>query len=288
MSTRMADAILQGAYSTGRNQPMVDIKYGGSNAYAPDFSQWVSSTHYVRRNVIAILIEAPALFSLLPNPSAWILALKSLVETQVKTIEGLDQGLEATFAETAFGGSGEMFHDITNVKLKTSNVTMGATDLYGRPIQNFIADWLTLLGMDPYSKFPQILTLGGAVPSDLLNDQMMATIMFLEPDPTHTKVAKAWLGTNMMPKGTGDIQGKRDLNSDGELAELNIEWTGLYQVGYGVTQFAQALLTRMSLLNANPMQRSAFIQAIDADVDAVGMGYASSISTLASESAVQF
>lgn len=271
-SMRLADAILTGDHAKGR-APMTNIVYGGQNGFAPNLEEWVSNTHYVRRNLVCILIEAPAGFKLLPEPQFWVNALKAMFEVHAKTIDGFAKGLTVDVSETDAGGAGEKMEDHTNVTRARSNPSFGLVDLYGRPIQNFVHDWIINLIGDPDSKVPRVCTLAGVKPSDMMADMYSATALFFEPDPTHTKVAKAWLTTNMFPKGTGDITGKRDLASAGELSELTIEFTGWSQTGLGVDAFAQALLDKINLTNANPYARNAFVNKISSDVDGKGHGY---------------
>jgi hypothetical protein len=284
---RIADALIQGAYGTGRNQPMLNLNYGGQYGYATEPSEWVSTTHYVSRNLIVRLLDAPAGFNYLPEPQKWIQSCKMLFERHAKTIEGFNQTLEGSFAETAIGGAGEKFHDLTNVTRTASDMVTTHTDLYGRPIQNFIHDWITILGMNPETKFPDVLTLNGNgnTPTDLLHDISHATLIVFEPDPSHTKVAKAWLHVNVFPKGTGEISAKRDLTAEGSLSELSINWTGFSLTGFGVTAFAQQILNTMNLKNANPLYRPSFVNSIHPDVhlDGSGSGYAEQISKIAKE-----
>lgn len=280
--SRLADAILSGAYAQGR-APMTDLRYGGQNGFAPNLTEWVSNSHYVRRNLICLLIEPPSGFSLLPNPEFWTAALKALVEVHAKLIDGFNAALEVETQETAVSGGGEMHQDITNVTRARSNPSFSFTDLYGRPIQNFLHDWIINLIGDPDSKVPLVVTRNGVKPSDLLADVYSATMLFMEPDPTHTKVSKAWLTTNMYPKSTGEITGKRDLTSAGELSEISVEFSGISQTGLGVVSFAQAILDRVNLTNANPYARPAFVSGIHSDVEAAGRGFAGGVSELASQ-----
>lgn len=280
--SRLSDAILQGGYSRGLMSPMLDATYGGQNGYAPNLTEWVSQTHDVRKNLHCFLLEAPRGFDLLPEPQYWIRALKNMVEVHAKSIEGLNAGLSATFGETAVSGGGEIFEDTTNVTRERSNVTFGFTDLYGRPMQTFLQNWILYLMGDPDNKVPLINTLTTSRPYTMLADISSATMLFVEPDATHTKVAKAWLGTNMRPRDNGKVEGKRDLTSPGDLSELSVGFTGVYQSGIGVSTFAQAILNSLNMNNANPNLRPAFARGIQAEVYAVGRGLAGNMNDLAS------
>jgi len=279
--SRLSDAILLNGYARGR-APMLDPTYGGQNGFAPNLTEWVSQTHYVRRNIHCILLEAPRGFQYLPQPEFWVRALKNMVEVHARTIEGLNAGLEAEFSTTAVSGGGEMFEDTTNVTRTRSDVTFGFTDLYGRPMQNFLHNWITYLMGDPDNKVPMINTILGTRPEDMLADISSATMLFIEPDPTHRNVGKSWLGTNMRPRATGPIEGRKDLTAAGDLSELSIGFTGVYQSGVGVDLFAQAILNSLNMNNANPNLRPAFAKGIRSNVVATGRGLAGNMNDLSS------
>jgi hypothetical protein len=281
---RIADAILNGttAYAGGHNAPMVDLQYGGQMGFAPDLAEWVSNQAYIRRNLICLLVEAPKGFNLLPNPNYWIATLRSLVELHPLSIEGLNAGLEVEVTETPVGGAGQMQEDITDVKETRSSPVFRWNEKYGMPIAAFFRGWITNLLMDPNSKVANINTLS-TKPTDMLSDITSATMIFIEPDPTFTKVVKSWLVTNMMPKGTGEITGRRDLTQAAEPVTYDITFTGIAQYGVGVDAFAQTLLTGISLTGANPQNRPAFVQAITQDILATKKSFANNIVSQASE-----
>jgi hypothetical protein len=279
---RLDQAVLNTGYATGHS-PMLDLRYGGQNSYSPNLAEWVSNQNYVRRNLVCLLIEAPRGFDFMDDPQAYRGALKAMVEVHAKNIEGFNAGLTVDAQETAVSGAGEMQQDPTNVTRTRTEPTFAFTDKYGRPIQSFLHDWITMLIMDPDSKVPGISTLPAVRPGDLLADMYGATMLFFEPDPTHTLVSKAWLTTNMYPMSTGDIIGKRDLTSAGEVSELSIKFSGVSQTGNGVRAFAQTLLDKVNLTNANPYLRPAYMNDIDVNVKAADIaGYKENIDGLTS------
>jgi hypothetical protein len=282
--SRVQNAILQPgvAYNQGHQAPMVDLQYGGQMGYAPDLTEWVSNQAYVRRNLICLLVEAPRGFQLLPNPDYWVATLRSLVELHALSIEGLNAELTVETVDTPVGGAGQQQSDFTNVREAVSNVSFTWNEKYGMPVANFLRGWIQNLLMDPHSKFAGIATLGNA-PADMLADMYSATMAFIEPDPTHTRVMKSWLMTNMYPKSTGPIQGRRDLTQDGEKSDLNIEFTGIAQFGLGVDAFSQRLLDGINITGANPHLRPAFVQNITADILATRKGYENGVETLGAQ-----
>ena len=94
-SGRLSDAILENnkAYAAGRQNPILDLQYGGQMGYAPDYTQWVSNQSYIRRNLFCLLVEAPRGFRFLPDADKYVGVLKSLVELHTLSIDGLQAGL---------------------------------------------------------------------------------------------------------------------------------------------------------------------------------------------------
>ena len=269
---RITDAILGQAYSVNNTAPMLDLTFGGQQGYAPNLAEWVSNQAYVRRNLICILLEAPKVFSLFPNPEKWVQSLKSLMELHVKTIEGFNAGLSVEFDEHPVGGAGEMQQEVINVKRARSEPVFGFVEKYGRPIQTLLDYWIRYGMQDPDTKFALASTLGKH-PDDMLADWFTMTCLFIEPDVLHRKVTQAWVTTNMMPKSNGEIIGKRDLTSDLEILNLSIEFTGISQYGKGVDLFAQNILDRINIEGADPHMRPSFIQDMDSEVAGAQVGY---------------
>lgn len=279
---RITDAILdQRAFGRGANQPMLDLTFGGQFGYAPNLVQWVSNQAYVRRNLICILLEAPKFFSLMPEPQKWVESLKSLFELHCRTIEGFQAGVTVEFDEHPVGGAGEMQQEYTDVKRARSEPSFTFVEKYGMPIQTFLYNWITYGMMDPDTKYALVGTLSGERPEDMLADWYSASCLFIEPDPTHRKVVKSWVTTNMMPKDTGEIIGKRDLTSASELLNLTIGFTGLSQFGLGTNVFAQGILDSINIVGANPYLRPSFIQEISSDVLSAEEGYNKNVTDLA-------
>jgi hypothetical protein len=279
--SRITNALLEGkAFSQNYNQPMLDITYGGQLGWSPNLTQWVSNQAYVRRNLICILLEAPKFFQLMPNPQKWVESLKSLLELHARTIEGFNAGLTVETDEHPVGGAGEMQQEVTNVKRARSEPNFNFVEKYGLPIQTFLQNWIMYGLMDPDTKYALIGTLAGEKPEDMLADWYSMSCLFFEPDPNHRKVIKAWVTTNMYPKSSGDIIGKRDLTTDLEMNTLSVDFTGISQYNIGTTIFAQKILDSINLTNANPNMRASFIQNISSDVKAAQEGYANNISTL--------
>lgn len=281
---RLTDALIDSkAYSLNAHQPMLDLKSGGMHGYAPDLTQWISNQAYVRRNLVCILLEAPRFFNVMPNPEKWTESLKALVELHARTWEGFNAGLTVELDEHPVGGGGEMQQEFTDVKRARTEPVMGVVEKYGNPIQTLLSNWIQYGIMDPDTKYALVGTLSENRPADLLADWYSMSCLFLEPDPTHRKVVKSWVTTNMFPKGTGEIIGKRDLTSAGEVNTLSVEWTGISQFSLGTNVFAQSILDSINITKANPYNRPSFVQAINSEISADSMGYKKNVDDLASK-----
>lgn len=279
---RLADAILdQKAFGRGSNNPMLDITYGGQMGYAPNLSEVVSNQAYVRRPLVAILLEAPRFFGIMPESEKWVSSLRSLIEVHAKSIDGFNAALKVDVDEHPIGGGGEMQQEITNVTRERSNPSFTFVEKYGRPIQTFLSNWIRYGMMDPDTKYALAGTLDNK-PQDMLLDWYSMSCLFFEPDPTHTKVVQSWVCTNMYPMGTGEIVGKRDLTTASEVLNLTIEFSAISQYSLGGNVFAQKILDNINLKNANPFNKASFIQNIDSDVAKAATGYEKNVEDIGS------
>ena len=279
--SRQENALLgQKAFGANMTAPMLDPTYGGQFGYAPVLKEWISNQAYVRKNLIPILLESPKFFTRMPDPSKWVDTLKRLVETSARTIEGLRGGLTVEWDEHPIGGAGEMQQEFTDVKRARSEPVFTFVERYGMPIQTFLYHWITYGMADPETKYALSGTLDNA-PSDMLADEYTMSMAFIEPDATGRKVMKSWVSANMAPKGTGDIDGKRDQTTASELLTLTIEFTALTQFNLGTNVFAQSLLDQIVMTSANPYLRPSFIDQVSPDVQASSVGFKTGVHELA-------
>lgn len=284
--SRLSDTFLASgsAFAKGVSAPVVDLRNGGQMAYAPDLTSWVSNQAYVGRNIIPLLLEAPTAFQNLPNPDVWVGTFRSLVEQRALSITGLNQELTVDTSDAnPVGGGGQVQEEFTNVTMARSTPTFRWNEAYNMAIYRFISGWIRYCMMDPESKVALVNTIAGNAVPDMLADRYSATMAFIEPDPTHTKVVRSWLCTNMFPKRTGELAGKRELTAALEIGTYDIEFTALTQQGLGVDQMCQQLLNAINITNANPYNKQAFIQAVSADVLATAQGYAKNVENIAAQ-----
>lgn len=274
------------AFNIGQQNTMLDLRFGGQHGYAPELTEWVNNQAYVRRNLICLLIEAPSGFQEMDDPDYWVGTLRSLVELHAESITGLNSTLTAEFAETPVGGGGQVQQDVTNVTEARSQPVFRWKEKYGMPVNRFLSAWMRYLMLDPNSKVASINTIAGVRVPDMLADRTTATMLFIEPDPTHSQVVKAWLGANMQPHTSGDNIGSKDKTQAGETASYDIEFTGIVVSNLGVHKFAQQIMDTISITGASPYSRNSFVDAIDRDVLRQSKSYSGGIDELTGDSAV--
>ena len=281
---RFSDTILspQTSFARGVGAPMLNPIRGGQMGYAPNYTEWVSNQQYIRNNLICIVLEAPTGFLSLPNPEHWVGTLRAIMELHAIRITGLNATLTVETTETPFGAGGNMQEDPTKVSRAASNVSIELNEKYGMPFSNFFSGWIRHLIKDPDSQYATVNTLSGTNRvSDMLADRYSMTCAFIEPDQVHNKVVKAWIGTGMYPKTSGEIIGTRDITSGGEASNYTIAFAGIYQTGLGVNRMCQSLLDAMDITGASPYTMAPFIEEISADLRATNVGYSSNIADTA-------
>lgn len=270
------------SYGSGTQANVLDLRYGAQNGWSPDWRTYTNSTPHVSSPLICVLLEPPLAFNYFKEPDKWIGALKALVETKARRIEGLSNRLEVTTDAIPFGGGGQEFEVPTDVKESKPNISFTWTDVYGMPIFRFFKAWINYFIMNPHTKYATGLTENFNL-TDLLPDQYSCTMAFIEPDRAHKNVIQSWIVTNMFPKSTGDNNAKRDKESPQEVKELNIEFAGLSQQGEGVNEFSQILLDSFKLGGANPDKQRSMVNEVSARVKALKFGYGNSVDNVAKQ-----
>lgn len=286
-SQRVNGAVLNpgDALGIGQYSPTLDPRFGGMHGFAPFLDEFVSNAGYVRENIIAILLTAPRAFDYLDNKQLLVDMLKSIVETKAERIEGLNAKLTVTVAENPLGGSNQVQEEFTQVQEERSSITMVFKDTYGGSLGKFWRMFIHTLIADPRSTVPNILSYAPNIP-DLLPDMRTFSMMFIEPDPRHKTVIRSWVMSNMAPKDSGDVIGKKDKTTAKDLVEHSISFTGFHQYGLGVDLKAQEILNKLNLYQANPELVKAHIGAPFADVAAAGRGYMETAKILTENQAV--
>lgn len=286
--TRLSDSmILPGVgISSNMGRRMSNPNYGGVMGWSPNPTQWINKTGYVRRNLIPIVLRAPAGFAYLPNPDDWYAATRAIFETHPISIEGLNSTLTVAASDTPYGGAGEQFQDPTNVTRERTSPSFTLPDLYGAPVNAYLESWIQYLIMDPETKTALVNTLGSQIPPDMMADIYTMDMLFIEPDPQQSSVIRAWIVYNMFPLSGGEVQGRRDITTDMENMRYTVQMAGFAQIGTGVKAFAQSVLDGMRIAGANPFHRRTYLEGIDADILRAKTGWGNQLQELSDNQVV--
>jgi hypothetical protein len=270
-------------YGRGLAENTINLSQAGTVQFAPDLANIAANTPYVRRNVVAFLIEAPRFFQFTSNPDLAVRSLKALIENHTRTIDGLNQQLTVDTAEAPYGGSGERIQVATNVTRATSAPSHGMWELQGRAVSRFIKWWITYGIGDENTKVPLVVADGQVSAEDYDATFYGATILYVEPDPTFTDVVSAWLCTNMFPLGTPPWEGSKDASQLGQNLDLNIEFTAASDVSIGTIMFARKLIQSLNLAGMNPNENPLWLENVSADVQKATNGIADQLAQGASQ-----
>jgi len=284
---RIKDSILQKKSAYAGTSPVSDLRYGGQNGYmakigrvgkdGKNAEEWISNQAYVQRNIIPVVIRAPKFFNYMPEPKKWIETYKALIELHALTITGLNSGLTVETDEHAVGGAGEKQEEVTNVLRTRSTINTTYKEKVGKSIIKFLDYCIRYGMMDPDTKKPLVANIMKNLDNDggiYTADFYTGTILFIEPDVTHTVVNDAWLCTNVFPKSNGERTGKRDINSAGETIDISIDWSSITMSNEVVMDMADKVLKNLTVLNTLPDTDMALPSSeIDANVASSEVGY---------------
>lgn len=283
---RVANAVLASGSGHAQTGQVMDLIYGGQQGYMPrigqvgtdgkSYDEWISNSAYIKKNVIAVVIDYPKFMDSMPDSQKWIDTYKALIEEHA-TIDGLSSGITVETDEHAIGGGGEFQEEPTDVKRARSSISYGFKEKANKSIQMFI-DYCIRYGiMDPDTKKPLVMkyitdisTIGGMYTPDYYS----GTVLYIEPDTTHKVVVDAWLSTNQFFKSNGERSGRRDLKTAGETLDLSIEVSSITLNNANVKAFAQKILATLTVLDKIPDTDLILpVAEINSNVTASAAGY---------------
>tara|TARA_Y100001956_G_scaffold82973_1_gene107803 strand:+ start:202733 stop:203590 length:858 start_codon:yes stop_codon:yes gene_type:complete len=254
----------------------------GQHGYITKLSEYNKGYAYVRRSVIPVVISLPRMFDELNDPEVWYATGKEMLETGCKEISGLNATLSHQHVETQLNRASSMMHTPGKSTIAQSNVNTVITEKDGQPNSRYLEAWISLGLDDPNTGRPGIAALvDDSVTLRLTPSFVSATVMYIEPDPFHREVVRAWLMLNMMPKSAGTIEGKYDEFNSRDPLDLSIDWTGFHHMGDAVDQYAQELLRESSIAGAVASREALWINGKDGAVEDANLaGYNATINQI--------
>lgn len=285
MGVRTDDALLNGKGWDITPRGSLNLSRGGQFAYVPNLGELVNSQRYVQRNMVVLAVDAPRVFTLLPDADLWISSWKALIEKHAFSVKGFKQGLELVTTEVEVGGSGEKKMEITDSKRARTEPVLSFYELEMRPIQRFISWMIRYAGMDPDTKTALIATLvdEANLPQDWLFDWYGGTIIAYETDITNRFVDKAWLTTDFWFTETGAIEGQRSITENKDVLQLEIKCSGVSRSDYSVVMAAQSIHNKIRKTDASPGNMQAFYTELQPLVNEIKNGYVQSVEDISNK-----
>lgn len=274
----------QSAFGIGFTHDMIDTSVGGHMGFSADHRYWVNSANYIPRPLIPIVIQGPRFYQYMNDSAKRLEIFRSVMENHPITIEGINGKLNVARDSSPYGASGEIQEEVVNVTREPSTPTFTWFDKQGRAISTIWEDYIRNALMEEETKVAGVHMQSGNGPEDHLADLYAFTMLFIEPDPTHRKVVKAALCTNMFPGDGPDWTMRMDKTSNMQLQQITIPFTAITQHGTGVRRVAQSILDGISIKGANPHHRAAFISEIAPDVMSAASGYKHQVEQVRSDS----
>lgn len=256
----------QRAYGEGASKGTIDLSLAGPRQFAVDIPNLAANTPYVRRNVIAVVLDLPVFLSYMADTDKWVANFKRLFEVHARTWTGLNQTLHVEYAEAPASGSGEVIEAATNVTRERSTPTMTCYELAGRSVTRLFNTWIRYGIGDANSKVPLVVEEGNLDASKWNQTFASATILFFEPDPTWTDITAAWLCANMQPKDGVTWEGGRDSGVMGQYEEVSIAFTATTEVSIAVDNLAREIMGSMSKKGLDPQHTDSIFGSYSADV----------------------
>ena len=266
------------AYGKKSYAPMIDVGAGGNFGQRPDYNSWTSNQPYVRRNGIFILLEAPLMFNFLVDSNKYIESLTAMFELHSRTITGLSKTKNVATDSVPMGGGGEVLEVVTNVTVEPTALQIAYNELRGSPIRRMHDVWIEMAGMHHETKNPTIMFSKEKIKSiadrkgvTMTPEWSSASGIFIEPDPSGMACEDAWIIGNIFPKGSGTVEGAKDITADMPIIQHDISYTGFSDISPNASLIGQALLDSINNKMISPDDRKSFIKEIMPDVKAYGV-----------------
>ena len=222
------------------------------SGYQPNIEEWISKQDYVPHNLIAIVMRnfEGERHAQRDEVEMMAMSVKNVIETHPLSVVGFRSGLEVDIesGEVTTLGSAPVFY-------------FRCGEIYGRPIEALMRKWIT---DDVAPLYKDREALGEDFEAELR--KVSIDVMFIEPDPTHTVVVRAWSCENFHPTGVRGEAGERDFMRAGVRGRVVVRFKAAIKQDEAVFAQAHSLLNGVILASANPHEAKAFVNVVAADL----------------------
>ena len=252
--------------------PAVDVLVGGQLGYGNNLPNIDAATPLVMRPIVPIVMHAPTMFTRYAPSMATI--LKALIETQSKSIDGIDVQYTIDPGTTPAGQDGQELNVPTNAKRAQVNPQFTLPELSGNLVWNFFRIWQRMI-KDPDT---QASSLAGLVPNITGNlpphvlSMFTMDMLFIQYDTTMRpeNIIDGYFITSMWPNDIGPA-GYRKQTGTSEVLERTIAFHGVLQHNDNTRAVAQKIANTLQLHKIDYNFATPITQQIDPQILNTGL-----------------
>ena len=228
--------------------PGVNVNIGGQLGYGNNLPNIDAATPLVMRPIVPIITHAPTMFTQYAPDMATI--LKALIETQSRSIDGIDVQYTIDPGTTPAGQDGQELNVPTNAKRAQVNPQFTLPELSGNLVWNFFRIWQRMI-KDPDT---QASSLAGLVPNIVGNlpphvlSMFTMDVLFIQYDTTMRpeNIIDGYFITSMWPNDIGPAGYKKQIGAS-EVLERTIAFHGVLQHNDNTRAVAQNVASLLQL-----------------------------------------
>lgn len=251
-----SDSFFRGTDRSPKRTVLDPAKRGGQHGWAPNTYEYVSEHPHIDQQGWVFLLSSPELFDRFEFGKYLHSLTKSMFETRATQWQGPTEKYDTSFAEQKWGG-------------RTMSVPSGGSrtlgpfslqliDVVGEPYTSLIRIWNLWLGHDTDLGYPRLVLLDNLRPGDILIDKRSASVICFNTTEDLQDISHAALIVGMMPRGTVEVGIRRNKDEEGQIRNINVEFTGLIEFDtMYVRQTARKFMAKLPFFNPDARRAEA-------------------------------
>lgn len=263
-----------------------NVILGGQLGFGNNLPNIDAATPLVLRPIVPIITHVPTMFTnYAPNLA---LILKGLVETQTRSIDGIDLQYTIDPGTTPAGQDGQELNVPTNAKRAQVNPQFVLPELGGNLVWNFFRTWMRMI-KDPDTQASSLAGLiGGSILTPHVLSMYTMDMLFIQYDTTlqPQNIIDGYFITSMWPNDIGTAGFKKQIGQS-EVVERTIAFHGVLQhndntrsVAQNIAQllqlhtidynYATPIATSIENVNALTDATSGLLSSVETDISSFG------------------
>ena len=271
----MADPLIYNAgsvFGTFSTSTIANFTKGGNNGFAPALANLDSLTPQVYCPAQVVVMSVPRVFTLVKNGVAWF---KSVFETQLVSMDGLDFTQTIETSSTPVGRTGQEYHVPTRQILSQITPSITLPELIGDPIRKGFVFW----GNHLADNQSQAATWYDLIPSNqamppLVSSDYAATLIVIQFDKTHRpeNIVGAFIMTNFFPTDLGSPGYHVNVN-EVERPDRTITFTCIVQMDNNTSVVAISVARLLKLHEVKTQESEPVARVVDTSIEDYGIKY---------------